>query len=143
MLAITYTQAMHIRIHKQGRCNDYTAHSLYRILVMEPLLLGVMKREYIVPRAGSKPNSLEFQTSVLTISPPAAHAPTLLTPNCLCGFLPDESVQTIINCYLMLIISFTYIYSLGAIIIHCIPCTGSWSRPQCHGAIDDNWKYCA
>ena len=49
----------------------------------------------IVPTAGIEPTSLAFYASVLTITPPSlADVNTLQTHTCLCGSMPDRSVQT-------------------------------------------------
>ena len=65
MLTITYIQAMALDIHIQSRFNNHTACSLYRILVMETSVVGLMKIRNIVPRAGNKPTSLAFQYTTL------------------------------------------------------------------------------
>ena len=58
-------------------------------------LKGVMKMGNTVPRTGLKLTSLEFQASVL----PSHHVgfpdvTTIPMPTCLCGTLPERSVQT-------------------------------------------------
>ena len=63
----TYRQSPHI--YEKGRFNNHTAHSLYKILVMETSVLGVMKIGNIVPRAGIKSTSLAFHASMLSITP--------------------------------------------------------------------------
>ena len=51
----------------------------------------------IVPRVGIQPTSFAFQVSVLTITPPKLPGViTLAMPSCLCGSLPERSVQTIL-----------------------------------------------
>ena len=48
-----------------------------------------------VPRAGIEPILLAFQASVLPITPPRlSDVSTLSTPTCLCGTMPQRSVQT-------------------------------------------------
>ena len=61
MLTITFPQATTLHIH------TYTG--LYRIMVMEPSVVGVKQIINIVPRAGIEPTSLTFGPRVLTISP--------------------------------------------------------------------------
>ena len=59
------------------------------------IILGVMKMGNIAPRVGIKAASLAFWASMLTIKP--ARLPgvmTLSVSTCLCGFLPEISVQT-------------------------------------------------
>ena len=47
-------------------------------------------------RAGIEPTSIVFRSSVLTVTPPTLpHFITLSTPTCLCGAMPERSVQTI------------------------------------------------
>ena len=56
----------------------------------------VMKMRNIVPRVRIEPASLAFQASVPTISPSRLPSVTTLPmPTCLCGSLPERSVQTI------------------------------------------------
>ena len=55
-----------------------------------------MKMGNIVPRVGIKPTSLALWASVLTITPSRSHdVTTVPTPTCLCGSLPERSVQAI------------------------------------------------
>ena len=42
MLIITYIQAMALHIHTQGRFNNHTVYSFYRIMVMSTSVVGVM-----------------------------------------------------------------------------------------------------
>ena len=66
MLTITYIQATPLHVHHtQGRFNNHSAHSLYRIMVMATSVMDVMKMENIVPRVGLEPTSLVFQASLL------------------------------------------------------------------------------
>ena len=59
------------------------------------VVMGVMKMGSIVPRAGIELTSLDFRASVLTISPPKPLDVTILPMStCLCGSLPERSVQT-------------------------------------------------
>ena len=58
---------MALHIHSQGRFNNHTVCSLYRILVMETDVMGVMKMWNIVPRAGIEYTSLTFPASVLRL----------------------------------------------------------------------------
>ena len=67
---------MALHIHKQGRFNSNTALSLYRLLVMDTSIVGVMKMGNIVPRAGIEPISLAFSVSVL----PLHHIGSLMSP---------------------------------------------------------------
>ena len=60
--------------------------------------MGVMKMGNSVYRAAIEPTSLAFRASVLTItSPRLPDIITLYTPTCLCGSLPEKSVQTTID----------------------------------------------
>ena len=52
MLAITYIQTMALHIHTQGRFNNHTERSLYRMTLMATSVLGVTKIGNIVPRVG-------------------------------------------------------------------------------------------
>ena len=57
--------------------------------------MGVMEMGNIVLRVGIELTSLAFQASVLTITPPRlCDVTTLPTPTCLCGSLPERSLQT-------------------------------------------------
>ena len=67
MLTITYIQAMALHIHTQGRFNNQTTCSLYRIMVTATSVMGMRKMGNIVPRAGLKPIVLAFQASVLPL----------------------------------------------------------------------------
>ena len=51
MLTITYTQAA-LHIHTLGRLINYTACSLYMIMLMATSVKDVIKMGNIVPRAG-------------------------------------------------------------------------------------------
>ena len=55
-------------------------------------VIGVMKMRNIAPRAGIKTTSLAFQATTVT-SPRLRDITILLTPTCLCGSLPERSVQ--------------------------------------------------
>ena len=88
---------MTLHIHTQGRLNNYTACSLYRIMVTASSVVGMMKMGNIMPRAELELTSLAFRASVL----PLQFTPhrlldvtTLPKPTCLCGALPQGSVQT-------------------------------------------------
>ena len=72
-------------------------HSLYRIQVMATTSIGVMKMEDIAPREGFKPIPLACQSKATVITITQHRLPdaiTLPTPICLCGPLPERSVQT-------------------------------------------------
>ena len=56
-------------IYIQDRFNNHVENSLYRILVMEPSFMGVMKMRNIVHRVGIEPTSLAFRASLLTAVP--------------------------------------------------------------------------
>ena len=89
MLTITYTQAMVSHKHTQGRFNEHTVHSLYRILVTAPVLWLWRKWGNIVPRARLRSTSLVFWASFLPLTP--CRFPdviTIPTPVCLCSCLP-------------------------------------------------------
>ena len=58
---------MAIHIHIQGRFNNHTTCSLYRILAMATSVMGVTKVGIIVPRSGLKRTSLAFRASVLPL----------------------------------------------------------------------------
>ena len=67
---------------------------MYRILVTETSVVGVMEMGNIVPRAGIKPTYLEFWTSLLSVtSHRLVDFTTIPTPICLYGSLPERSVQ--------------------------------------------------
>ena len=58
-------------------------------------VVDVMKMVNIAPRAGIKPISLAFRISVLINAQPwLPDVTTLPTHPCLCGSLPERSVQT-------------------------------------------------
>ena len=57
----TYT---YIHIHTQGRFNNHIAHSLYRIMVTVPSVVGVMEMRNILPTLGIEPTSLALWISV-------------------------------------------------------------------------------
>ena len=67
ILTITYIQSMVLHIHTQGRFNDHTACSLYRIMVTATGGMGVTKMGNTVPKAGLKPTSLALLASVLSL----------------------------------------------------------------------------
>ena len=76
---------MALHIHGQGRFNNHTAHSLYRIMVMATSVIGVMKMGNTMPSVGIEPTSLALWDSVLTIRPPRLPAVTTLpTSTCVC-----------------------------------------------------------
>ena len=91
MLTITYIQAIALIIHTQGRFNNHTVCSLYRILVMEPVSWVWWKWE-ILPRVGLEPSSLAFWASMLPCKVP--DVTTIPMPPCLCSSLLPKSVQT-------------------------------------------------
>ena len=76
MLTIVYIQAVILQIQTQGRFNDHTAHSLYRIMVTATSVMGMMKLGNIVPRGGIEPTYLSLWASVLTITPLGFLIPT-------------------------------------------------------------------
>ena len=53
----------------QDTFNNHTVRSLYRILLLETSVMGVMKMGNIVLRAGIECTSLAFWANVLTITP--------------------------------------------------------------------------
>ena len=55
-------------------------------------IVGVMKMQNIVLRAGIEHTYLTFQVSVLTIKPP--DVTTIPKPTCLCNSLLEKSVQS-------------------------------------------------
>ena len=69
---------MYIYVYIQGRFNNQTVYSLYRIMVMATSVMGVMKMEDIVPRVGIEPISLPVQASVLITTPPRLPVDTIL-----------------------------------------------------------------
>ena len=83
-------------INKQGRFNNCTADSLYRIMVTATSVMAEMKTGNIGPRMGIEPTSLAFWASVI----PSHHVGSLMslitipTPTCLCSSLPQRSVRT-------------------------------------------------
>ena len=95
MLTTTYTQAMALHIHTQGKFLNHTACSLYRIMVMAISVVGVMKIGNIMPRAGLKPTSLELRVSVLSLHQEGFPNVTAIPmPTCLQSSLSQRSVQT-------------------------------------------------
>ena len=56
ILTIRLTQAVTVHIHTQGRFNNDTAHSVYRIMVTATSVMGMMKMGNIVPRARIEPH---------------------------------------------------------------------------------------
>ena len=57
--------------------------------------MGMIKMGYIAPRVGPELTSFAFYTGVTTVTTPRLpDAITLPTPTCLCGSLPERSVQT-------------------------------------------------
>ena len=58
MLTITYIQAMTLHILTQGRFNNHTVCSLYRIMVKATSVMGVMKMVNIVLRTGIEPTHI-------------------------------------------------------------------------------------
>ena len=70
LLTITYIQVMALHIQTQGRFNNYTAHSVYRIMVKTTGVMGAMQMGNIVPRVGIEPTPLAFHASVLPCSIP-------------------------------------------------------------------------
>ena len=73
MLTIIYIHAVTLYLHTQGRFNNHTMHSYYRIPVRAAMSWRVMKMGNIVLKVGIKPASLGFQANVLTITPPRDH----------------------------------------------------------------------
>ena len=49
-------QVVTIHKHTQGRFNNHTAHSLYRIMLTETSVVGMKKMGNILPRANSNPH---------------------------------------------------------------------------------------
>ena len=87
-------QAMAIHIHRQGRFNNHTVHSLYRIMVTISSVVGVMIMGNILLGVGIRPISLVFRVSVLSLHhvgfPDVTNIPT---PTCLYSSLPEMSVH--------------------------------------------------
>ena len=71
---------MALNIHTQCSFNKYTAHSLYRIMVMTTSVVGVMKMRNIVPRAGLEPTSLACRSSMLPLHQ-IGFLPSVLNPH--------------------------------------------------------------
>ena len=99
--------ALHMQ-HTQGRFNNHTTPSLYRIMVTATSIVGATKIGITVPREGLGPTSLAFWASVL----PLHHIGSLLSqlypcpPVCVCGSLPLRSVQTTT---ILMIIDYVYV----------------------------------
>ena len=97
MLTITHIQAVtshtHTHAHTQGRFNNRTARSLYRIMVIETSVVGGVKMGNNVSRVGMKPTCLAFRARMLTPHRPC-DVTTIPTSTCLCSSLPQRSVQT-------------------------------------------------
>ena len=53
--------------HRQGRFNNHTTHSLYRIMDMATIVMDVMKIVNTMSRVGLKLTSLTFRASVLPL----------------------------------------------------------------------------
>ena len=65
------------------------------VLSYHDCIVRVMKMRNIVPRAGIEPTTLAFRARVLTIIPPRLFdVTTIPTSTCLCGSLPERSLQT-------------------------------------------------
>ena len=97
MLTITCIQAKILHLHTQGRFNNHTAHSFYRIMVMAMIVVDRIKMGNIMRRAGTKATAVAFQAGVLTKKPPRLpDVTTLPMPVCLCSCssLPDMAVQS-------------------------------------------------
>ena len=67
MFTIAYIQAM--ALYTQGRFNNHTECSLYRIMVMATSVRGEMNMGNCVPRPGIEPTYLAFLANFATISP--------------------------------------------------------------------------
>ena len=94
---------MTVHIPKQSRFNNYSVDSLYRVMVTETSVVGVMKMGKSVPRAENKPISLALQARMLTITPNSLPDVTILpTPTYLYSFLPDGSVQATLNMIILI-----------------------------------------
>ena len=87
---------MVLHIHTQGRINNHTVHSLYRIMVMATSVMGLTKMGNIVPSTGLEPTSLAFRANVLPLQVGFPDVTTIPMYTCLCSFLPQKSVQTTI-----------------------------------------------
>ena len=110
MLTIAHIQAMDLHIHTQGRFNNGTAHSLYRIMVMATSVVGVMNMGNIASRARTEPTPLILCASVLTsILHRLPGVTTLTTPTWLCGSLPEGLMQTT---------TYIYVYSTTSLTDH-------------------------
>ena len=105
--------------------------------------------EHVLPKA----TSCHFRAGVLTITPPSLpDAITLSLFTCLCGSLPERSVQTVTTLSLLnglhlhrLIFTITYrqctyvhieLHGVGSTTVQRMPCTESWSwKPVSRGVI--------
>ena len=79
---------MDLHIHTQGRFNNRTVCTLYRIMVMATSVVGVMKREILCLEQDSNPHLWHSRPHRLP------DVPTIPTSTYLCGSLPQSSVQT-------------------------------------------------
>ena len=61
LLMLTNTIGIALHMHTQGRFNNHTTKSLYRIMVTAMSVMGEMKLVNTVPRAGLEPTSLAFR----------------------------------------------------------------------------------
>ena len=88
-LTITCIQAVTSHTYRQGRFDKHTMDNLYRIMVMETSVVGMMKMGNIVHRAGIKPTYLASWASVLITTPPrlpdVKFVPTVYVASCLSG----------------------------------------------------------
>ena len=76
---------MALHIYTQGRFNNYTACSLYRIMVMATSVMSVMKMGNIVPRVGLKPTYLAFWAPHSSLMSPLSPHPPVYAAPCLRG----------------------------------------------------------
>ena len=109
--AYNYIQTMALHIHTQGRFNNHTACSLYRIMVTAISVVGVMKMGNIGPRAWLEFRSLAFRASVLLHHIGFPDITSIPTPTCLGNSFPQRSVQTTTLLLLIIIIIEFPLYS--------------------------------
>ena len=59
----------------QGRAKNHAVHWLYRVLIIEPCVIGLIKMGNIAPRARIEYTSLAVKAIVLPFTPPSTYRP--------------------------------------------------------------------
>ena len=112
MLTVTYIQALaiyiYIYIYRQGRFNNHTVHSLYRIHGHGNQCHGSDENGQYCAESGTRTHISGIPGQCATI----ATIPDVITihmPTCLCSSLPQRSVHTTKQLYIAFIL---FIHSL-------------------------------